>query len=102
MPMRVRLSTRRFKTSVNIPGLLTDVIHQKVLPERVRRREVGLAAAKLRDFLHEVNEAVIAGKHKGVDQNAGAFALGHFFERLRNYKRIEPEGILVNAAVFER
>ena len=49
-----------------------------------------------------MDETVIAGKHKGVDQNAGAFALCHFLERLSNHERVEPEGILVNAAVLER
>ena len=29
-------------------------------------------------------------------------ALGHFFERLRDHQRIEAEGVLVDAAVFER
>src|ERR1700689_41050 len=88
--------------SVDIPRFLSYVIHQQVLPKSVRRREVCLAAAELRDFLHEVDEAVIAGKHKGVDQNAGAFALRHFLERLRNHERVEPEGILVDGPVFER
>jgi len=35
------------------------VIHQQVLPQRVRRREVGLSAAHLRDFLYELHQAII-------------------------------------------
>src|SRR5580704_8893880 len=86
---------------VNIASFLSDVIHQQVLPKRVRRGEIGLAAAKFGNFLHEVDEAVITGKHKSIDQDSGALALGDFFERLGDNQWIEAEGILVNAAVFE-
>src|ERR1700723_2946268 len=47
---------------MNIPGLLLDVIHQQILPQRIRRGEVSLPAAKLGNFLHEMHEAVMAGQ----------------------------------------
>src|ERR1700733_13327582 len=89
------------QVSVDVSRLLSDIIHQKILAERVRRGEVGLAAAELRDFLHEVDQAVITGEHKGVNQDSSTLAFSHFFERLRHHKRIETERVLINASVFE-
>ena len=88
--------------SVDLLGFALHVIHQQILAEGVRRGEVGLAAAHFRDFLDEVDEAVIAGEHKGIDHDAGALALVDFFERLADYEWIQTEGVFVNAAVFER
>src|SRR3989449_6187893 len=49
-----------------------------------------------------MNQTVIACEHERVDHDSGSLALVHFLERLRDNERVEPEGILVNAAVFER
>jgi hypothetical protein len=51
------------------------VIHQQILAQRIRRGEVSLPAAHLRDFLNELNQAVVRGEHKSVDHHAGALAL---------------------------
>ena len=59
------------------------VIHQQVLAEGVGCGEVRFASAKFGYFLHEVNQAVVAGKHECVDQDSGAAAAAHFFEGLR-------------------
>ena len=87
---------------MDVAGFLSYVIHQQVLAKRVGRGEIGFAAAEFGDFLHEVDQAVIAGEHEGIDQDAGALAFGDFFERLGDDQRIEAEGVFVNAAVFER
>src|SRR5580693_6256461 len=86
---------------VNIAGLLADVIHEQVLAEGVWSGEIGFAAAKLGNFLYEMYQAVVAGEHEGVDQNSSALALGDFFEGLGDDQRIEAEGVLVDAAIFE-
>src|SRR5262250_2137381 len=78
------------------------VIHEQVLTKRVRRGEIGFASTHLRDLLHKVNQAIVTRKHKCIDENASAFALVDFFQRLPNDKRIQPERILVYAAVFQR
>src|ERR1700730_10293460 len=87
---------------MDVARLFPDVIHQQVLAQRVRRGEIGFAAAELGNFLHEVDQAVVAGEHKSIDQDSGTFAFGDFFQGLRDHQRIEAEGVLVNAAVFER
>src|SRR5262245_44150173 len=63
-------SGRRSDTSVNRFGLLVQVVHQHVLPERVRRREVGLPLADLRHAPDKAHEIVVAGEHEGVDHDA--------------------------------
>jgi hypothetical protein len=40
---------------MDLLGFALHVIHQQVLPQRVRRGEVGLAAAHFRDFLDEMD-----------------------------------------------
>ena len=72
------------------------------MAESVGSGEVGFAAAHLGDFLDEVDQAVVAGEHEGVDHDAGALAFVDFFERLADDERIEAEGVFVDAAVFER
>ena len=67
---------------MNLFGFAGHVVHEEILAEGVGSGEVGLAAAKLGDFLHEVDQVVIAGKHKRVDQDSGALALIDFFEGL--------------------
>jgi len=67
-----------------------------------RSGEVGFAAAELGYFLHEMNQAVIAGQHESIDQDSRAAAAAHFFERLRHYERIKSKRVFVNAAVFQR
>src|ERR1700677_4860038 len=87
---------------VNVAGLLADIIHQQILAEGIGSGEIGLAAAKFGNFLDEVHQAVVAGEHESVDQNPGSLALRDFLERLRDYQRIQAEGVLVNAPVFQR
>ena len=49
-----------------------------------------------------MDQAVIACQHERVDDDAGFAALGDFLKSLRHDERVEAEGVLVNAAVFER
>src|SRR5665213_2815790 len=44
-------SRRRAPQSMNVAGLFRHVIHEQVLPKSIRRREICLAAANLRDLL---------------------------------------------------
>ena len=71
------------------------------MAEGVGRGEVGFAAAHFRDLLHELHQTIVGGEHEGVDQNSRALALGDFLQRLTHHQRIEAEGVLVDAAVFE-
>src|SRR5437879_6012335 len=41
--------------SMNRPCLAIHVIHQQILPQRVRRRKIRLSTAQLRDLLDEVH-----------------------------------------------
>src|SRR6478752_6875575 len=50
--------------SVNGPRLLVHVVHQHILPERVRGREIRLAMADLRDLADEADEIRIARQHE--------------------------------------
>ena len=86
---------------MNVSRLAPDVIHQQILAKRVRSSEIGFAAAKLSNLLDEVDEAVVARQHESVDENPGAFAFRNFFKRLRDYKRIKSERVLVDPAVFQ-
>src|SRR5882672_12291261 len=58
--------------------LLVHVVHQDVLPERVRRREVRLALADVGDAAHEAHQIVVAGEHEGVDHDPALAARRHF------------------------
>src|SRR5579864_7995622 len=93
---------RRKPGSVDLLGFALHVIHQEVLPESVRRSEIGFAAAHFGDFLDEVDEAIVAGEHERIDHNAGALALIDFFERLADHEGVQTESIFVDAPVFER
>src|SRR5690242_6067156 len=75
-----RLPLQTPRNSVNVFGFFLKVIHQEILAEVVGRGEAGFAEAKPGDFLDEVDEAVVACQHKGVDEDACAAALGNFFE----------------------
>src|SRR5713101_6647112 len=68
-PYRIRESPpNREPASVNVACLPAHVVHQEILAEREGRREIGFAAAHLRDFLDKMNKAVIACEHEGVDE----------------------------------
>src|SRR5690349_17256789 len=82
--------------------LAIHVVHQQVLPQRVWRGEVRLAAAELGNLLDELHQAVIAGQHEGVDQDALALAAVDLFERAADHQRIQTEGIAVNSTVLKR
>jgi len=51
--------TSNLTVSMNRLGFSRHVIHQQILAERVRRGEVGFAAAHFRYFLHELHQAII-------------------------------------------
>src|SRR5579885_68207 len=89
-------------TRVYLPCLAVHVVYQKRLPQRAGPCEVCLAAADFRHLLHKLDQGIIARQHERVDQNTGATAACHFFERPRDDQRIEPEGIPVDAPVLER
>ena len=82
-------------------GFAGHVIHQQVLPECVRRSEIGFAAAHFRDLLHKLNQSIFRRQHEGVDQNAGALTLGNLLQGLAYHHGVESEGILINSAIFE-
>ena len=52
---------------------------QQVLAQRVRRREVCLAAANFGDFADELYQRVITCQHESIDQDTLAFAFVYFF-----------------------
>ncbi len=74
---------------MNLAGFAGHVIHEEILAEGVGRGEVRFSAAHFGDFLDEMNEAVVAGKHEGIDQNSGALALVDFFEGLADDEGVE-------------
>src|SRR5262245_33291849 len=78
---------------VDRPRLLVHVVHQDVLAQRIRRREIGLSAADFRDAANEGDQLVVAGEHERVDHDAAFAAGGHFRDRFRDDERIEPEGV---------
>src|ERR1700674_5051204 len=67
---------------VNGLGLLVHVVHQDVLAQGIRRREVRLAFADLGDSTYEAHQVVVAREHEGVDHDAALAARGHFGARL--------------------
>src|SRR5207244_2548341 len=67
-------------SSMDGPGLSVHVIHQEVLPEGVRSREVRLATANLRHFLDKTDQVVVAGQHEGVDEDSLLAAPADFFQ----------------------
>src|SRR5882762_6516234 len=83
----------------------------KELTEKSKREMAGWASGeRLVDLfgfaghvVHEeiLDEGVGAGKHEGVDHDAGALAFVYFLEGLADDERIEAESVFVNAAVFE-
>jgi hypothetical protein len=58
----------------------------------VRGGEIGFAAAGLRHLLHEVDQAVVAGQHEGVYDDALLLTTVDFFERAADDQRVEAEG----------
>ena len=88
--------------SVYRSGLPAHVIHQHILSERVRRREVRLAAADLGDLADEAHEVVVAGQHERIDHDARLAAGGDLGKRLRDDERIETERVAIDPAVGAR
>ncbi len=86
---------------MNGSRLPVHVIHQQILAEVVRSSEVSLAATEFGDLLNEVDEAVIAGEHKGIDEDALLLAAVDLFQGLADDERIETEGVAIDAAIFE-
>ncbi len=84
---------------MNSSSFAVHVIHQQILTEIVRRREVGFAAAEFRHFLHKVDQTVIASQHESIDQNALPLAAADFFQRPANHQRIETEGVLIKPPI---
>src|SRR5947209_2089586 len=85
---------------VDLAGLPGHVVHQQVLAKRIGSGEVRFSAAHFGDFLHEVDEAVVAREHKRVDKDSSALAFVHFFESLAHNERVQAERVFVNAAVL--
>src|SRR3972149_3438096 len=83
---------------VNAAGLVdslrapVQVVEQEILAQGVRGSEVGLAAGDLAHLADEVHQAVVAGQHESVDEDAGAPAAGHFLHGFGHPERIEPGG----------
>src|SRR5580692_5759754 len=74
--------------------LLVHVVHEHVLPERVRRREIRLALADVRHAAHEADEVVVARQHERVDENPALAARGDLGARFRDDERVEAERVL--------
>ena len=87
---------------VNRLHLPRHVIHEQILPQVLRRSEVRFSLAHGRDFLDELDQAVVGSQHERVDHDAGALAARNFFQRLAHDQRVEPKSIFVNPAVFQR
>src|SRR2546425_6081565 len=85
--------------SMNRLRFLVHVVHQDVLAERIRGREIRLAFADLGDTADEAYEIVVAGQHEGVDHDPAFPARRHFRARFGDDERVEAEGVLVNAAI---
>ena len=79
--------------------LLVHVVHQHVLPERVRRREVRLTFANLRHPADEADQIVVAGEHERIDHDAALAACRHLGAGFGDDERIESERVLVDAPV---
>src|SRR5438477_9538620 len=62
--------TLKSAISVNGLGFLVHVVHQHVLTQSVRRREIRLPFADLGDPPHETDQVVIACEHERVDHDA--------------------------------
>ena len=60
-------------------------VHQKIIAKRLRRGEVGLAAAHGADLLDELHEREVVGEHEGVDHHAGTLAAVDLFERFGDH-----------------
>src|SRR5438105_10174319 len=73
---------RRALTLMDRLGLLVHVIHQDVLTERVRRREIRLPFTDLGHSPDEAHQIVIPREHEGVDHDPALAAGGHFGARL--------------------
>src|SRR6266568_7438099 len=90
----------RQSKSVDFLHFVAHVVHQDVLAERARRREVSLSPAYLRDFSHERDQIVIPGQHEGVDEDVGAPALAYLFEGEPNHVGIQTESIAVDRSIW--
>ena len=106
----VRPGLRRSKALCGSPSrflvdrsrLAVHIIHKKIIPKRVRSREVSLTPAHLGYFLNELNQPIIACEHKSIDQNSAFLAARDFFQRLADHQRIQPKRVLVDAAILQR
>ena len=74
--------------------LAGEKIHQQILAEIFRRREVGLPLAHGRDALHKLHQSGIRGQHESVDHDAGSFAASDFFQSFVNDQRIDAPTLL--------
>ena len=81
--------------------LLVDVVHEDILAQGRRRREVGLAFDDLRELSHESNEQEITGKHEGINEDTRTTAGNDLLERLIDDERVESKGILVYSTVLQ-
>src|SRR5438045_9051923 len=68
LTLKLRLLSSNFQvpTLVDCLRLLVHVIHQDVLPERVRRREVRFAFANVGDAADEADQIVVSREHERV------------------------------------
>src|SRR6266545_5808731 len=78
--------------SVNRLRLLVHVVHQDVLAERIRRREVCLALADVGHPPNEANQVVVARQHERVDHDPALAARRHLSARFGDDERVEAEG----------
>src|ERR1700719_708759 len=99
--MRTEARWISLEALVDVAGLTANVIHQQVLAKRIGRREIRLATAQLRYFLHEMNQAIVAGEHESIDEYSGTLTFRNFLKRLCHNQRIKTKSIFVNAAIFE-
>src|SRR5260370_7930501 len=86
---------------VDLFGFAGHIVHEEILAKGVGCGEVGFAAAHGGDLLDEVDEGIVAGKHEGVDHDAGAFAFVDLFKGLAAPERVRAKGGLVNPPSFK-
>lgn len=82
--------------------LLVDIVHEDILTQGRRCREVGFTLDDLRELSHKSDEQEITSKHERVDEDAGTTAGDDLLERLIDDERVESKGILVYSTVLQR
>jgi hypothetical protein len=79
---------------VNHEEFIVQVVEQKILAQRIGRREVGFTPAQIGYFLNELDQPGISDQHEDVDQYFGTLALGHLFHTVAYHHLVQAEAFL--------